>query len=707
MLVNISGKPISKLTAFAGLLVFALLCGLAFLYFKKQKDTCKVGVIISQTDFSEKDIKVVKFMLSRKLQSLNKSGEIDGKPLEVIYLDDKGNKNNLLRLVNQTVQDKNLIAYIGCQGFDRAITLGPVLTRENVPFIGNYVYTQYIKKYPTMYSSGLGITEGKIVFGKLLQAKAKKVGFIGEKNSSSASFTEGIKSLQAQAKNFEFTYLKMHAPNHIFSTSEVKVMVDSLKEKVDFLVFNSSLENLYPLLEGLEKADVKIPVFCGFVDIAQIDKSNPFFKAAELYDLDSYGIPGVHNKRLHEQYILSRKELSPDPSLEFQLGLAGAYADELGLIREAAQSSKSKPGNDFRTRINEGMRNYTLNKKYYRGWFSDWYFTPEHAIGGNTLIAWKPGNQAKPMLAPVQYLNTDSGYRKTEVLYTNLEMVQIDQVNDEAGSFYATFFLEFNIGRKLNFSEIDFTNAARNEINHQPMISATLIRSENDSLKKGYWNYLYKISGKFFFEPDLKRYPLDEQRFAISLESSNATRAFLVQPRVSDGNETPFEARGWNFKEQFVGYDQEIITTTGNFSRLQNNIPYYKFTYFYIMKRVQVDFLLKGLVPLLAILLITYLSVYIPPREFEALCAIQVTGLLSAIALYFAVYKPEVPYATISDKIFIFTYIMITSLIGTSILIYTMTRKNSRIVKASIIYQQYLFPILILAYTVFLRWFSA
>src|SRR5690606_41994943 len=66
----------------------------------------------------------------------------------------------------------------------------------------------------------------------------------------------------------------------------------------------------------------------------------------------------------------------------------------------------------------------------------------------------------------------------------------------------------------------------------------------------------------------------------------------------------------------------------------------------------------------------------LPICEFETLCAIQVTALLSCIALYFSTSKPELQYATTSDKIFIFCYVMITTLLGTSILKYVMYRKS-------------------------------
>ena len=123
------------------------------------------------------------------------------------------------------------------------------------------------------------------------------------------------------------------------------------------------------------------------------------------------------------------------------------------------------------------------------------------------------------------------------------------------------------------------------------------------------------------------------------------------------------------------------------------------------MKRAHIDFFLKTLVPLMAIVIITYFSVYIPPHQFEALAAVQVTGLLSTIALYFSTYKPAMQYATISDKIFIFMYVMITTLIGTSIMLYVLHHKSLNITRIMRVYQRYLFPLIVLGFTVYVRWF--
>ena len=274
-----------------------------------------------------------------------------------------------------------------------------------------------------------------------------------------------------------------------------------------------------------------------------------------------------------------------------------------------------------------------------------------------------------------------------------MSMVQISQVNDKEGSFYATFYLNMYSAGNLTIDDIEFANAERNKINQEPLVEAMLIRSKKDSVPQLFYNYLYKVSGKFIFDPDLKRYPYDKQKFPIIIQAKNTLQPLLVQPPEVDIRDSVFESAGWTYRNNYVGYTHDLISTNDEFNSIQRNIPYYKFSFVYELNRAKVDFTLKTLIPLLAILIISYFSVYIPHKEFEALAGIQVTGLLAAIALYFSTYKPELQNATISDSIFIFTYVMITSLIGTSVILYVRSHDRNIFTSLSKFYQRILFPV--------------
>jgi len=86
------------------------------------------------------------------------------------------------------------------------------------------------------------------------------------------------------------------------------------------------------------------------------------------------------------------------------------------------------------------------------------------------------------------------------------------------------------------------------------------------------------------------------------------------------------------------------------------------------MTRIATDYYLRVLVPLIVILITTYLSVFIPAKRLESVVAIQVTALLSSIALYITIEKLNFEHATISDQIFVITYLAITLMLAASVL---------------------------------------
>jgi hypothetical protein len=708
MLIKIPPRPPKFLLLLVSGLALVMLVYAGWHWFGKRQ-TAKpytIGIILSPVELPEGQISVLKEIIRQKLRTINEQGGIDGHPLRALYMDDRKDEKILYKLVKETSRDPNLIAYIGGRGVARAKAIGPLLTQKQIPFLGRYVFTDLFQEYPTMYTASVGIKEADLVLKELLKAKAKRIGFIGQQDDLlSTVFLQDLEKLVSGVPELKISMHRFFPKNYDFRTAQNRQLADSLRNETDFLMLVSSPASGKAFFEFLHQSKVKYPVFMLAPDISLVDPTWPGCRAAEIFTINSFSIPGAQHSHLLEQVAGLKIAQNPTAEIMPQIFEGGRLVDYIGLLQEAALNNKIPDTLPIRSRINNGLKQFINGKRLYRGWVGDWYFTPEHAYAGSTQLAWKPRNQKMSVLAPVQYLRTDSSVEKRQVLYTSLNMVEINQVSDDDGTFYATFYLEVNSAQQFNFNSIDFTNSARNEINHEALVEARLIRSSKDSVGFKFYNNLYLVSGKFYFSPDLKDYPLDKQKFPIMLQASNPSRFFMVQPSQEEAHDNFFKSKGWIYKGHYMGYDQDIITSRKNFYGLRKNIFYYKFSFVYIMKRAQIDFFLKTLVPLLSILIITYFSVYIPHREFEALAGIQVTGLLSSIALYFSTYKPEMQYATNSDKIFIFTYIMITTLIGTSILLYVMHHKNNTLTRLMNIYQQYLFPVVVLGFTIYIRWF--
>lgn len=701
-------KPLSLLVlSFTGLFL-VLATGLIFYrYIRKQTENPYfIGIIFTPSELPNGQLSFFKELIGHKIQEMNDAGGIDGRPIEPLFLDDQNDTIKLKKLVEQTSRNPNLIAYVGCKGPARPLVIGPILQKNNIPLIGQYVFTHLTQKYKNMYTASVSTNDVRTVTRELLREKAHRIGILTESgNRNSIMVRDLVLEVIQENPDLKINLQKEIPKGYDFNNQQGYDLLDSLNNQTDFLVVNEGPQNWRGLVAALAAAKFDQPVFNLTTDFQQFDNAIPGYQANEIYAINTFGIPGAQNTKLLEHLL--KYQVKPDQSPQGKLALnaTARIADQLGWIQDAALDKSLPPGLPIRARINAGLKKYINGGRIYRGWLTDWFFSPEHGYGGRPMLAWKPRDFEMQLLAPFQVLGTDTFVQRGQVLYTNLNLESIEQVNELDASFYATFYLEINSAQNINFKDLDFINAARNEINHEALIESKLIRSMKDSIGQKFYNNLYKISGKFFFEPDLKTYPLDVQKFPISVQASNPGQVFLIQPSQKNLRDTIFESEGWNYQNQYLGFDQEIISTTGSFYGQAKNLPYYKFSYVYIMKRAHIDFFLKTLVPLMTIVIITYFSVFIPPREFEALAAVQVTGLLSTIALYFSTYKPAMQYATLADKMFIFMYIMITTLIGTSILIYIAHHKNSVITRFMRLYQRYLFPLIVLGFTVYVRWF--
>jgi hypothetical protein len=65
---------------------------------------------------------------------------------------------------------------------------------------------------------------------------------------------------------------------------------------------------------------------------------------------------------------------------------------------------------------------------------------------------------------------------------------------------------------------------------------------------------------------------------------------------------------------------------------------------------------------------VAYVSIFIPLSHFEAIVTIQVTALLSAVALYLSLPAIDSDGTTLSDRIFLFAYLAVTVMIAISVL---------------------------------------
>jgi hypothetical protein len=98
------------------------------------------------------------------------------------------------------------------------------------------------------------------------------------------------------------------------------------------------------------------------------------------------------------------------------------------------------------------------------------------------------------------------------------------------------------------------------------------------------------------------------------------------------------------------------------------------------MAREATDYYLRVLIPLAFILTVAYLSIFIPQSHIEAIITLQVTALLAAVALYLSLPQVDSDTATVSDRLFVLAYMMVSFMILISIMRINVRTRSWRLV---------------------------
>jgi hypothetical protein len=276
----------------------------------------------------------------------------------------------------------------------------------------------------------------------------------------------------------------------------------------------------------------------------------------------------------------------------------------------------------------------------------------------------------RTQLGPMQFARLkNENLRAIGTQYLDIDLIRVFSVDDNEKTFHAEFYVSMrDDGLENSIDLVEFSNAVINpQTNDRQITVRTLANGEkSDAYPDGM--KIYHVSGRFLFQPELQTYPFDTQRFAINIRPKRGDKPFIVQPPPMDLRDTAVDADGWEPKEQFVGYDEDFVTTIDAKSHQPSIVPFYKGSFVWIMSRETTDYFLRVVVPLLFIMAVAYLSIFIPLNHFEAIVTIQVTALLSAVALYLALPAIDSDGTTLSDRIFLFAYLAVTVMIAISVL---------------------------------------
>src|SRR5579883_273755 len=234
----------------------------------------------------------------------------------------------------------------------------------------------------------------------------------------------------------------------------------------------------------------------------------------------------------------------------------------------------------------------------------------------------------------------DQYFWEQDVVYTGIDINQINQVDQRKSSFTADFYLWFRYPDGADATNIKFPGGT-NLVPSQPLFTpnASLETDRNNGL-----NYrLYQIRGEFKTPFDLHDYPFDQQHLVIRFQNTTTPSDRLIYVIDTFGlrlphTDTEAEAKPyqslqlWAFKK--LQYAQEVFRTTSTEGdpRLfgtNNRVDYPGLSTTVTIQRRSVVFLIKNLLPLFFLMLVPMATLYFPDKISKDRPPVAVAALIS------------------------------------------------------------------------------
>lgn len=651
--------------------------------------------------------KAIRHFTKREVEDINASGGVHGHPIALNLRDDFENSSQTVENVEVALQDQELLAMLGIPSSTRGRVvfdkLGPKIAQSEAPFITEISLNKIFDPYPNVFTMASAVdTELETVRTFIREGGYQRPVFIGVDNDLySQALGDGVKYVVGGPPLIGD--YRVPVRNYKLDPEKSQQVAEDIKLKnPDLLLFAIHSGPTAQMMQQLRKLGVNTPVFVLLGRIATIQdrwpEAEPFYDA-EIFQMAREGVPHVYNERLRrriwrardENWIFDdtknlsnpgwasgtceeRRRRTPrqvfDGGNTRAIGRGTWYRDMLRLVVDAARTAPPTSSIAFyRQHIGKRLRGFTEGRYVMKGLWQDWAFTSDRTASGDTLLIVKPKDDDNVVLSPRQYTRINGRVNPNPVLYVSLDLINVARIDTNDKSFDAEFYVSMKTSdNSIGIEQIEFTNAYRSQSGQGRLVE---IRQIHDGVSQSNFppgTKLYRVSGKFTFEPNLSQYPFDKQRLSISFQAANTEKSFLIQPPPTDARRVDIPIDGWRLDDHYVGSDQDIIPTIDRSLSDRRIVPFYKFNVTWVVQRVAVDYYLRVVIPLGFILLVTYFSVFLNSRRFDSTMAIQVTALLSSIALYLALPKVDADQATLSDQIFILTYAAVSFMIGLSIL---------------------------------------
>jgi hypothetical protein len=668
-----------------------------------------VLLVSSRSDrcYDRGDIAAINRLTALEVQRLNRAGKIAGRSLQLRVLDDARDEARSIDNLRSALADPQTLAIVGLSNSNRAKAtfdaLGKEIRDSGIPFLSRISVNKIFENAPNVYTTRASQDDERVpaMAEFVRQMGFSRTAFVGLEGSV---FSNGLGDGLGKAigQGGLVADHRLAYKGQTLAPDGVAALLADLKAKgPDLVVLSVGSSRTAALMKQMAAIGVTPALFVtGRIESIPAETTDAWPNA--IYQLTWDRLPEADSERVRrlisrgtaKDWVFDGRKVAeapgwasgeckvrpedaiPDPMASDNLraiATGSEYADMVGLVAAAARTGG--PNADIptlrRSVLTQLRTTYAAGRGAFKGSFEGWSFQPKSRAAVRTpFIVILPRGLGRTQLAPMQLVRLrNNSLRRIDTLYIDIDLIRLHRVEDNEKTFYAEFYLSMRDNGSASVSQLDFTNAYLDPRTNGRQLTVEELHGGGASAAFPESMKIYRVSGRFTFEPDLANYPFDTQRFSIDLQPKGGGQPFIVQPPPLQLRDKVVVTDGWDQVSQYVGYDEDFVPIVDAYTHEPSVVPFYRASFAWLLKRQATDYYLRVVVPLAFILIVAYLSIFIPLSHFEAIVTIQVTALLSAVALYLSLPKLDADTATLSDRIFVFDYMMVSLMIVISILL--------------------------------------
>ncbi len=637
---------------------------------------------------------------------INARGGVNGRRVEISILDGRRDADQTIENVRAALGLPDLLAMIGLSSATRGqrvlATLGDELRSGGVPFISHISVSEMFADYPNVFSTRPSQEAERVpVMAAFVEEMGfRSVAFVGRAGPPFIkAIGDGLKRSQI-ADRLRADHRIQRAGDRGASLDQralAAAIADMKAKQADLVVLAVGNVTSAAVLTSFVQAEFT-PAIMLVGDLARLADDVTGVYPNAIYQLDWTSVPEVDQDSVRnvvtqtnpEEWLFEGAKLADapgwqegtcDPDYEPEpfsrtnlqaIGYGAQFADMVALVTQAANNAgRQAELGDMRDAVLRALgETYAAGKGAFHGRFENWSFFPDTRTRAQTpFIIILPHTLGRTQLAPIQFVRTRAGtLRRIDTLYLDVDMLRTYAIDNNGRSFYADFYLSIRASERLGLDDIKFTNAFIDPRTNGPHLTVETIYGGGQTEAYPESMRIYRISGRFRFNPDFANYPFDSQQFSIDIQPRSGDKQFIIQPPPLDLRDPALNVENWDVENQYVSYSHDFVPVVDAFTHEPSIVPFYESRFVWQMTRETTDYYLRVLVPLMFILIVAYLSIFIPQSHLEAIITLQVTALLAAVALYLSLPQVDSDTATLSDRIFVLDYMMVSLMIFISIL---------------------------------------